>query len=535
MNGILIDELTGLDNDTRDYDSFRLGVTYTNSTTFGGSFLFKAVKVGSADPPAGWTATGDVTYGGDPYNGEQCIRLISDGATQAKLEQSIAVEPGTDYTVSVYCLGDYEIDFDGTIEDGNAASWAEKTVSITTGDVTSVTLKLTTDGLNKVCHFDSVVVSQDNGYSRTKFNGYIRKITPSAGQFNKPQTLIECVDWIYFLTNTEVGIQAITASQRADQGLTTLLTEFDRQPIAVDFDTGDEIFAYIFKGISSVSSMARAFHQLIWNENGRLYCKGNGTLVFENASHRAGITESAFNLEDNMQGLQVEYNARNIRNIVTLEVSNTRIDASATTVLWEVEDAISIPAGEAVTLKFGYSDPETGNRISATEVVEPSGSDLVKGANITVSGWSAGQDSAEATFTNSGGSAEEVTTFNIKGKGIYEYDTITVTKKDLDSIWQVGEQKFIRRLNLISAPATADTRAQDIIDKYAASHIGRCRVMVCANQDLSLAKNLIEAETSTRFTITETATGIDKDFFVDRIAYRQINTLLWVTIEAQAA
>ena len=263
------------------------------------------------------------------------------------------------------------------------------------------------------------------------------------------------MDWIGYLSHTEMGIQTIATSTTADVGLTTLLTEFQNQPYDTDFDTGDETFEYIFKDISSVSSMARAFYQLAWNENGRIYCKGNGTLVFENASHRAGLTTPSFTLDGTMSEFGIDYDTRNIYNIITLEVNNTKVDAAATTVLFTVEDPISIPAGEALTLRFGYSDPTTGARISAADVVEPTGAYLSVGANITVSGWTAGQDSAVATFTNAGGGAENVTTFTILGKGIYEYDKITVEKRDNDSLWAVGEMRFIRRLNLIASPSTA--------------------------------------------------------------------------------
>jgi len=50
-----------------------------------------------------------------------------------------------------------------------------------------------------------------------------------------------------------------------------------------------------------------------------------------------------------------------------------------------------------------------------------------------------------------------------------------------------------------------------------------------------LAEALIAAEPSTRFTAIESATGVSKDFFINTIGYKQDDTLLWVTIEAQEA
>ena len=125
--------------------------------------------------------------------------------------------------------------------------------------------------------------------------------------------------------------------------------------------------------------------------------------------------------------------------------------------------------------------------------------------------------------------------FFVLGKGIYEYDSLTIGDEDLASIDQIGEKKYDERLDLIVDPGTAQTRATTILTKYAPSHINGCTILVLANLSDALAQSLIEAEVSTRFTAVEYLTGVNKDFFIDHIGYKQDHTLLWVTIEASEA
>ena len=87
---------------------------------------------------------------------------------------------------------------------------------------------------------------------------------------------------------------------------------------------------------------------------------------------------------------------------------------------------------------------------------------------------------------------------------------------------------------MISDPTTAEDIAKSIRDKYGPSHLDSCRIRVLANLTDALAEDLIAAEPSTRFSIIESVTGISKPFLINTIRYEQDDTLLWVTIEAQA-
>ena len=51
VNDVLETNGTGLDNDTRDWDLARFGMCYTNSTTFGGSFYMKQIKIDPVGAP----------------------------------------------------------------------------------------------------------------------------------------------------------------------------------------------------------------------------------------------------------------------------------------------------------------------------------------------------------------------------------------------------------------------------------------------------------------------------------------------------
>ena len=399
-------------------------------------------------------------------------------------------------------------------------------------------------GTYGIVYFDDCKWSRDLG--QTKFVGYITNIYPASGQFSNPVTLVECHDWMGYAGKQQIGIQAVQSDKTADEALTTLLAEFPNQPEATDFDTGDQTFDSVFLGDSDTASMASQFQKLCRNEQGRIYLKGDGTLVFENASARAGITTSSFTLDGNTSDIKLAYNVSNLYNIVALTIKNRTTDAAATTELWTIGDeGIEIGAGEEITLICRFRDPDTGLLCAASDVVTPVaaphfGSTQTPAADdshadLNDHNYSVGGSALSVDLENTGAATGYVNEFTVLGKRVLEYDNMVITSEDQESIDQVGERRYTNRLDLIVDPKTAKDIADDIIEKYAPSHIDKCRIIVLANQTSTLANALVAAEVSTRFRLKEDLLGIDGDYFINHLSYKQQDTLLIVTIEAEEA
>ena len=459
--------------------------------------------------------------------------IAGDGYKEYQMIWERSTGPGNDdgylqvYQDSVLVL-------DSTGHDNDTKDW----------DTVNVGMLLTNSGtFGGSFYMDTIKLSQFVG--QTKFVGHMTNIKPSSGEFDNPVTNVVAQDWIGYLNKQELGIQAIQSDKRADEALTTALAEFPVQPESTDFDTGVETFELIFAGDSADSSMARFMAKLARNEQGRIFSLGDGTLRFEKQGTRDGSQASAFTLDGTLSEIDVSYSTNNIYNIVALDVKTQITDAAATTELFKVGQGIKFLANQKMTLECNFTDPDTGQRVAGSDVVTPvaaphfgttrtPANDDSHG-DLTDDNYQVGGASLTVDLENTAGAVRYLNEFTILGKRITDYDRITVTKTNAASILQVGNKRYVNRLDLIEDPTRAENICDDILENYAPSHTDTCKITVLANIDSTLASQLITAEVSTKFTAIETITGINKDFYIDKIRYRQDYTLLWVTIEAEEA
>ena len=291
--------------------------------------------------------------------------------------------------------------------------------------------------------------------------------------------------------------------------------------------------------------MASQFAKLARNEQGRIFGQGDGTLVFEKQGARDLITSSSFTLDGTMSGLEVSYSDQNIYNIVSLTMRTTETDAAATTELFKAGKGILIEAGQEISLICNFTDPDTGRPVAGADVVTPVaaphfGSNRVASnddmhADLNDHNYVVGGSSVSVDLENTGAADGYLNEFIILGKRITEYSSITVEKSDTESILQNGDRRYSNRMDLIEDAGTVEDIADSILAKYAPSHVRHCAITVLANLSDDLATDLITAEPSTRFTMAEEVTGIEQDFFINSLRYKQQDTLLWVTIEAEEA
>lgn len=391
-----------------------------------------------------------------------------------------------------------------------------------------------------------ITIKKGIGAEVEKFVGTVAAIRPTSGLFDGPVVEVQVHDWIGFLSTQELGIFQVDDSKRADQALTTVLVNFPIQPEATDFDTGVETFLLVFNTDNPKSSMASFFQKMCRNEMGRVYCKGDGTLVFENRNARAQITDSAFTLDGTMTEFEISYERADIFNYIETKITIAEVDAAATTQLWDLHEqgCPEIKPGQTMTLICGYSDPTTGKPISAVDVVNPItiiefGSVPDYASNDLIAFLDQyndpGGNAMIVRLTNTGSVTGYLNDLTIKGKGIYVDDPLTLLNVDQDSIDERGERRFILRLEHIVDPNVAQSYASTIRGAYSNPHFRASRIEFLANQTDALATGAIAAEPSTRFISIEEVTGVSYSFYVNRIRYTQKGPNLWVRIAAQPA
>ena len=401
-----------------------------------------------------------------------------------------------------------------------------------------------TDGLKvKV-----VCERQDTMVSSTRFLGEMVKAKPTSGVYEQATTEVKCHDWMEYVSTQKVGLLAILSNKRADEALTAALANFPIQPEATDFDAGIETFPLVFNTDDGMKmTMASLFQKMARNEGGGyIYLTGDGTLTFNNRHFRPLTVASAFALDATgttpMNALDIAWDRQFIKNRVECETFPARTDSTATTVLWKLQQSFGLSPGQELIITCPLRDPATGKRISATDIVDPlvsnthikfgslndgASNDLI--ANLTFP-MVVGGNFVEITLTNTGAATGYVNFIEIKGKGIYTYEPLTLEAEDAASIATKGEKILNVKVEQITNPNTAQAMATSLLQQNLDPAAVMENVRFLANFDDDFATAALTAEVNTRFSLIEAQTGLDVSAFICRLKYTQEGPLLWVDI-----
>lgn len=389
-----------------------------------------------------------------------------------------------------------------------------------------------------------------NLLEQIKFIGTLTSVRPAPGLFEHPAVEIEAQDWIGYLSNQELGIIQVASTKRADEALTTAMANFAIAPEGTDFGTGVETFLLVFNTDTPETSMANFFQKMCRNELGRVYTKGNGTIVFEKRNVRSLITYADFEIDSVMTEVTPSYERTSIFNIFEAKFSPMDASVNPDVQIWDLKVAEyfggvipAIAAGETLVFKCPFTDPALNTGISAINVVDPIeviefGSvadfesndmigDLVQGqdigANLTVV-------TLENTHVTDTGYLNDL---QIYGRALYAYGSKTVEARNQASIDSgLGEKRFTLRLEHIVDEPAALVILNILLAQYKTQRLKLRGLKVLANQTAELRAGLIGAEVSTRFTLAESVTGIDRDLYINRLKYTQRGPNLWVEVDA---
>jgi hypothetical protein len=283
--------------------------------------------------------------------------------------------------------------------------------------------------------------------------------------------------------------------------------------------------------------MASFFAKLARCENGRIYLTKNGTLVVEPRRVRPLNLTSAFTLDGTMSDLEVDYSQADVQNIITVRVYPARIDTVAVRI-WDLARAgcPKIEPGETLTFVCPFRNPLGGGKISATSVVNPvtvvefgSTADYTSNdlAAFLTQANEVGSNQMIAHLTNTSTKTGYLNDFQVYGLGIYHETPIEVVVRDDFGVYSgAGERRAVYALEQISNLLTGELFADYYKDIVSREHIHGVSVRFNASQTQALAALALAAEVSQRFTLTEAATGLSQDFFINHLKYSLEDTKL---------
>jgi hypothetical protein len=291
------------------------------------------------------------------------------------------------------------------------------------------------------------------GRSFTQFRGRIDSVAPIAGIYERRTARIEAVDWMDDAARAKTSEIAIQIDQRADEIFTALVESVPTQPDATDVDESPDTYAYALDSNQDESSTVLGeLQKLALSELGFVYQQADGTVVFESRVRRAiseGIDDTFFDTRE-ISGFEAPVARDDATSRVQVITHPRKVDAAATTVLFRLDSPLEVGAYASVTIHAPYRDPtQEASRAGGTDMVTPvastdyiansaedgSGSDLT--AFITLTTTFAG-NSAKIVIDNASSSTAWITTLQLRGRGIYDYQQIVLEAEDDDAQTNVG-------------------------------------------------------------------------------------------------
>lgn len=204
--------------------------------------------------------------------------------------------------------------------------------------------------------------------SYVRFLGYVTKIRLHAGvTTNKDTVQVTALDWIKFAESHPVLSPDIVENKRADEGIQTILNAMPQPPLATELQTGVNTFPVIFDGVGLRTTAYTEFAKLVNSEYGTLALlkdatNGEKLKFFNYDADVAGVLAASITNAD-IDSVSLSY-GENIVNRAVATAYPKRIDTEPQ-ILYSLDKAISIRAGETITFRAKYTDPEGGSRVNA--------------------------------------------------------------------------------------------------------------------------------------------------------------------------
>jgi hypothetical protein len=225
---------------------------------------------------------------------------------------------------------------------------------------------------------------------------------------------------------------------------------------------------------------------------------------------------------------------RNLANRVEVATYPRKVDASATTVLFTLQNEFTIAAGATKTgYLCRYRDPSGGaSYVNGRDMVTPvSGTDYTAGsasgltdknAKLTVAA-TFGTEAVSFDLTNTDGATIYVTKLQVRGKGIYIYDPVRIVYNNSTSQAIHGVHTMNIDMRYQSDPAVGEVFADTVLDREANPDWTCDKAVILANKSGLTMYGFLRLEPGTRMTLSEEVTGVDRDFFVQGYSAEIVN------------
>lgn len=389
-----------------------------------------------------------------------------------------------------------------------------------------------------------------DGVSYTKFRGRVDVIDPDTAPHGPRTCSVEALDWFHEADRGSLSGLGTETDVTMDHGIRRVIDNMTEKPTFVNFDAGIDTFPFAFDDASQANpSPTTEIVRFCQSERGRCYqvgdTAGGGTVRGESRHTRAFEFSAARSIDRDMLECRAPRERNDIITTVRATVRPRKV-ASSTEILWSLEGAaIQIGPNEPPrVIRGNYRDPnQQVASISGTDLVTP----LVPGLDFVVNGLESGlgpdlTSEFEVgfehggigpifTIKNLGGNEGWILPgqLQVRGKGLYRYTELITEARDASLRVKYGENLAILTLPYQSSPQTA----QGMVDQELARRGDEFRlakeVEFCATGSEYHLLTFLSVEPGTRVEIVNDLGAIDVDYFVQHVAFRDVEGHVWVT------
>jgi hypothetical protein len=317
---------------------------------------------------------------------------------------------------------------------------------------------------------------------------------------------------------------------RADDVIRRVVDGMRHRPHALALSVGTDVYPFVFDASTEANdSIFGELKKVADSERGLIYMRGDGTLCFENRNDRQLVSAAAYLLEDVLDA-ELTRAADDVINRVEVTLHPRKIDAAATTILYRadsVQEYDSVADGTIVWLPF--RDPaQAAARIGGTEIqpLTPTTDYIVNtakdgsGGNLTGDARVVLQMLPEAVgvhliVTNTYGAPVFLTKLQVRGRGLYHYDPITVIAQDAASIDATGSQQAQFDMPYQTRVGVADSTARQLLYTFMQAPTRVDAVPFWLYQNSEYERLGVEGRISTRLRFREAMGAINSEFFVN--------------------
>lgn len=276
---------------------------------------------------------------------------------------------------------------------------------------------------------------------------FIKDITP------RPEMIVEfgCVDRMALMKEKDFVTSAVYQNQKISELIATIVTAYGLEVGEHNIDVTDDTIPYAF---FNPASYAYCVKPLAIAEGGMAFFGELGLFQFKDRDWTPGVDiEKAYTNSNIVRGtFDSPYIASKMKNRV--KVKSRPLYLSELKKIYELESAITIPAGETKTIPcyfFGSPCLDVANAV------------VTKHADITQDSEDKYSYATFLTFTNTGGVDQDVTAITIEGKPLVEKGVTLADESDAAYITEYSEKLLEINNPYIQDYTYAKTLAIDLL------------------------------------------------------------------------